>query len=207
MKIRFVAVLLLAGLAASPLVRAGEGLLGLDHRVSYDASGIWSRDVQLGLMYSLLATEVGIAAWEGGDSRLGKTAWQSIDSTVATGLLVQGMKVGFSRARPRDSADPNQWFKGGGNASFPSGEASLAATVVTPFILEYGREHPSVYSLALLPAYDAVARVKTWGHWQSDVLAGVAIGAAMGWYMHGRESPLVLSVLPDGVHVGLSKRW
>ena len=41
----------------------------------------------------------------------------------------------------------------------------------------------------------------------SDVIAGVAIGATVGWLMHERESPFVLSVMPQGVQLGLSKRW
>ena len=198
--------LLSLGLVSTP-GQADDGLLGMDHRVSYDGTGLWSRGAQLGLMYSLLAGEAAIGVWEGGESRLGRTAWQSIDATIATGVAVQAMKMGFSRRRPRDTADPNQWFQGGGNASFPSGESSLAATVVTPFILEYGREQPMVYALAAVPIYDSIARVKTWGHWQSDVVAGLAIGASLGYLMHQRESPLVLQVMPRGVQVGWSKRW
>jgi undecaprenyl-diphosphatase len=59
----------------------------------------------------------------------------------------------------------------------------------------------------LLPVYDAIARVKTWGHWQTDVLAGLALGSGVGYLMHEREMPLTLSVLPHGFAVGLSKRW
>ena len=32
----------------------------------------------------------------------------------------------------------------------------------------------------LLPAYDAIARVKTHGHWQSDVLVGALVGTGIG---------------------------
>jgi len=57
---------------------------------------------------------------------------------------------------------------------------------VTPFILEYGQEQPWIYAPAALPVYDGYARIKTRGHWQTDVLAGLAIGTAAGWYSHGR---------------------
>jgi undecaprenyl-diphosphatase len=199
-------LLLLAGLCLARPSYAG-GLLGIDSRVPYDDSGIWLRRNQLDLMYAMLLTEGGIALWEGGDTRLGKTAWQAIDTTVIAGVASEIMKVGFSRVRPHDTASPNQWFAGGGNESFPSGEVTVTSSVVTPFVLEYGREYPAVYALELLPVYDAIARVKSWGHWQSDVIAGFALGTTVGYFMHEREMPLTLSVLPHGFAVGLSKRW
>jgi hypothetical protein len=158
------AVMVAWGVSADP-VHAGGGPLGIDHRVTYDDSGIWARSVQLKLLYGLLATEGGIALWEGGDTRLGHTAWQSVDATLATGLVTELLKRGFARERPHTTADPNHWFAGGGNESFPSGEAGVTSTIVAPFILEYGPEHPAAYALAVIPVYDAIARVKTWGHW------------------------------------------
>ena len=199
--------LALLGLCLSSLACAGGGPLGIDHRVTYDDSGIWARNNQLGLMYAMMATEAGIALWQGGDDRLGKTAWQAIDATAVAGLSAFALKKAFARVRPQDTANPNQWFKGSGNESFPSGEASVTSAIVTPFILEYGKDHPAIYALEALPLYDAIARVKTWGHWQTDVIAGLALGTAAGYLMHEREVPLTLSVLPHGFQVGLSKRW
>ena len=199
--------LALLGLCLSSLACADGGPLGIDHRVTYDDSGIWARNNQLGLMYAMMATEAGIALWQGGDDRLGKTAWQAIDATAVAGLSAFALKKAFARVRPQDTANPNQWFKGSGNESFPSGEASVTSAIVTPFILEYGKEHPAIYALEVLPIYDAIARVKTWGHWQTDVIAGLALGTAAGYLMHEREVPLTLSVLPHGFEVGLSKRW
>ncbi|MFZ1839439.1 MAG: phosphatase PAP2 family protein, partial [Dokdonella sp.] len=72
------------------------------------------------------------------------------------------------------------------------------SAIVTPFIAEYGHDHPAVWLLAALPAYDAVARVKTRGHWQSDVLAGAGIGVTLGIVAHRRESPFFAGYLPGG---------
>lgn len=186
---------------------SGGGLLGIDHRVSLDQSGIWSRGAQNGLIYTLVAGSAGLALWEGADTRLGKTSWQSVDALLVNTVSVTALKLAFSRTRPIDSADPNLWFQGHGNASFPSGEVSTTTAIVTPFLLEYGPDHPWVYALAVLPAYDAVARVKSQGHWQSDVLAALAIGGGIGYALHQRDTPLILSVLPQGFHVGFNKRW
>jgi undecaprenyl-diphosphatase len=198
---------LLLALAFTVPARAGGGPLGIDHRVTLDESGIWSRSVQNGLVYSLVAGSAGLALWEGGDTRLGKTAWQSVDALLVNTVTVTALKMAFSRVRPIDSNNPDLWFQGHGNASFPSGEVSTTTAIVTPLMLEYGPDQPLVYALALLPAYDAVARVKSQGHWQTDVLAGMALGAGIGYLMHQRDTPLTLSVLPQGFHVGFNKRW
>jgi len=197
----------LALLSLSSVAQAGGGPLGIDQRLTLDDHGIWARKVQLGLLGTMVATEGAVALWEGGDSRLGKTAWQSLDATLVGGVAVEIAKLAFSRERPLTTDNPTRWFTGHGNASFPSGEATLTTAIVTPMMLEYGRDHPAVYGLALLPAYDAIARVKTRGHWQSDVLAGIALGGFVGYEMHERNVPLTLSVLPDGFHAGFKARW
>ena len=74
-------------------------------------------------------------------------------------------------------------------------------------MVEYGPDHPAVYALALLPVYDAIARVKVRGHWQSDVIVGGAIGVGFGWYAARRDHPLILSALPGGFMVGLQKHF
>ncbi|HKT31586.1 MAG TPA: phosphatase PAP2 family protein [Gammaproteobacteria bacterium] len=180
---------------------AASGPLGIDHRLPYDDSGIWARHNQLLLEDGVILTELGGALWLGGDNQLGKTFWQSIDSSAFTALTVQGMKYAFGRERPSQTDNPNEWFKGG--QSFPSGEVALQASFVTPFILEYRQDHPWVWALEALPAYDAVARVKTQGHWQTDVLAGWAVGTLWGIYAHGRQTPLILGFMPHGIYVGL----
>ena len=188
---------------------AAGGPLGIDHILSYDNSGIWKRNYQLGLIDALMAGEVIGAVWEGGESRWGRTLWQSVDATVAGGVLSTALKYGFSRVRPIDSGgNPDLWFKGRGNESFPSGEVTVVTSIVTPVVLEYGRDHPLVYGLELLPVYDSIARMKLQAHWQTDVLAGFALGSACGWWMHRNpNTPYVLSVMPHAIYVGLSKKF
>ena len=199
--------LLAAWCIASPASAGGP--FGIDHPLAYDNRGIWARSNQDALIDVLLIGVAGGALWEGGEERFGRTLWQSIDATVIGGASSQVLKVAFSRARPDQGPDPdpNQWFKGHGFQSFPSGEVTTVSAVVTPLVLEYGPDHPAVYALELLPVYDGIARMKVRAHWQSDVLAGFALGSAAGWYAHRRASPLVLAVVPHALYVGLSKRW
>ena len=202
---------LAAGAALLLLGAVSDCRAGIDHLVPYDDSGIWKRSNQEVVEYGLIAAEVGGALWEGGESRLGKTFWRSIDSSVAAGLVAQVMKVAFSRVRPIDSGpggNPNLWFQGHGNESFPSGEVTAVSSIVTPFMLEYGHDHPGVYALALLPVYDAIARVKIQAHWQTDVLAGFALGTGTAWLIHrSPNSPFILQVMPHGIYIGLSKHF
>lgn len=196
-------VILLAALVVSPLpAHASGGPFGIDHRVSYDNSGIWKRSNQKTLLYGTILT-VGVGALAFGDNdQMGDTFWRSVDSMVVTGVAATALKYTFRRERPSQTSDPNRWFKGGAQ-SFPSGEVAAISAAVTPFIVNYGEEHPAVYALALLPAYDAVARVKVHGHWQSDVLVGAALGTGIGlWSAHRRDSPIILSWLPGGFEVG-----
>lgn len=188
---------------------AGGGFLGIDHEWSYDDSGIWKRSNQQILEYGLIAGEVGGGIWEGGETRIGRTLWQSVDASAASGIVAYLMKYAFSRVRPAASnGDPNLWFKGNGNESFPSGEVTEVSSIVTPFILEYRHDNPAVYALELLPVYDGIARMKLQAHWQSDVLAGFALGTGFGWIMHRNpDTPYILSVMPHGIYVGISKRF
>ncbi len=189
-------------LGAIPLIVGVGSLLNVDHRLNYDDSGIWKRSKQLDLEYGVVLTEIGGGLWYGGENRIGRTFWQSIDATAFSSVTTQVLKYTFSRARPSQSSSPNQWFQGGCCQSFPSGEVTLQASFVTPFILEYHQDHPWVWGLEALPLYDAIARMKTQGHWQTDVLSGWALGTAFGIFAHNRKIPFFLSYMPHGVMVG-----
>jgi undecaprenyl-diphosphatase len=206
---RALAAVVLLLFAHAPGCLAGGGPFGIDHEWSYDNSGIWKRSYQEALENGLLAADVVAAVWEGGETRLGRTMWRSIDATAASGVVAYAMKYAFSRVRPIDSNnDPNLWFKGHGNQSFPSGEVTEVSAIVTPYVLEYRHDYPAVYALELLPVYDGIARMKVQAHWQSDVLAGFALGSGTAWLIHrSPNSPFILRVMPHGIYVGVGTRF
>jgi hypothetical protein len=201
------ALSLLLGFLSVVSAHAGGGPLGFDHILSYDDSGIWKRSNQQALIYTLIGGEIAGAVWLGGEDRLGKTFWQAIDSSALGAVSSEVLKHIFTRSRPDQSNDPNLWFQGKGHYSFPSGEVTAVTAITTPFVLEYAHDYPAVYALLLLPAYDSIARMKVQAHWQTDVLAGVALGAGTGYFAHTRDSPIILGVLPGGFMVGLHKQW
>ncbi|MEO6967428.1 MAG: phosphatase PAP2 family protein [Rhodanobacteraceae bacterium] len=182
--------------------QAGGGPFGIDHRIAVDDSGIWARNNQKILIGATIVTVVGGSLALGDQSKLGDTFWRSLDSMAVSAVIAQGGKLIFQRERPSQTDDPNRFFKGTQYQSFPSGEVSAIAGAVTPFVVAYGRDHPAVYALELLPLYDSIARVKVRGHWQSDVLVGWGIGTATGIWAAHRDSPLILGWLPGGFQVG-----
>lgn len=202
------ATALLLLMVVSDRVFAGGGLFGIDREWAYENSGIWKRSDQLDLEYGVIATEAIGAVWLGNDDPLGHEFWQSIDSNAVSSVAAQALKYIFSRARPSQGKGPNKWFQGGCCQSFPSGEVTLQAGFVTPIILdEAARGHPWIWALELLPLYDGIGRLKQQAHWQSDVLAGWAVGTASGYWAAHRDTPLSVQILPGGISVGLQKRF
>lgn len=179
----------------------------IDHQVSYDASGVWNPSSYRSVVIGLTIAQVGGALWEGSATRFGKTMWQGIDSEIISDVAAQAGKYIFTRVRPSTENNPCLWFNGGHNYSFPSGEASVAAGLVTPYVIEYAREYPLAYGLLLLPLYVGAGRVKNQAHWQTDVIAGWAVGGLSGWYAHSRDVPILIELLPHGFAVGMSKQF
>ncbi len=194
-------LLILATLASS------GAYAGFDHQLPLDESGIWARNNQLGLQNAVIAAELAGSLWFGNDDELGHTFWQTIDSSVISGIGATVMKYAFSRARPNQGNNPNAWFQGSGYQSFPSGEVTLQASFVTPFIVNYHQQDPWVWALEILPIYDAIARLKSQAHWQTDVIAGWALGTGVGYWSTTRGIPVFVQILPGGLSVGFSKRF
>lgn len=193
-------------LALVPAAAHAGGPFGIDYRLGRGDTGIFNRNAQLGLEYGSVAFIAAGALFLGNDDSLGHTFWQSADSAVFAGLSAQVLKYAFRRARPIQGDNPNAWFRSGGQ-SFPSGEVTLQAAWVTPFILDYYHERPWIWSLELLPIYDGYARMKSQAHWQSDVIAGWLLGSGFGYWAAHRKIPLLVEILPGGVSVGFYKSF
>jgi len=69
---RSLVVALCIAMTVSP-ARAG-GPFAIDHIVPPDESGIWNPNVYRGLMLTMTVGEIGLALYEGGETRLGNTA-------------------------------------------------------------------------------------------------------------------------------------
>jgi membrane-associated phospholipid phosphatase len=192
---------------AMPCGAQNCGWSRVDHKIAYDASGPWNPNAYRGLVGALTVAQVGGALWEGSETPFGRTMWQGIDSEIIAGAGATAGKYIFTRVRPSTEDNPCLWFNGGSNYSFPSGEAAVSAALVTPYVLQYGSEHPAAYALLLVPLYVGVGRLKNQAHWQTDVLAGWAVGGLSGWYAHSRDVPITIELLPHGFAVGYKREF
>ncbi len=184
-----------------------HGPFGIDYRLKrQDNNGIFSRSNQVALEYGTAAFEATGALLLGNHKGIGHVFWQAADASVFAGLAADALKYTFRRARPFQGQGPNAFFDGM-SQSFPSGEVTLQASFVTPFIMHYRHRYPWIWAAELLPIYDAYGRMKSQGHWQSDVLAGWILGSAFGYWASQRKIPLLVEILPRGVSVGFIKRF
>lgn len=98
-------------------------------------------------------------------------------SLIASGLVTPALKILSGRGRPSKSLSPHQFFEQG--SSFPSGHTSQAFAVATVIAEHYDSVwiDALAYGVAALVGY---ARVVHGAHFASDVVAGAAIGVAVG---------------------------
>lgn len=199
------------GLAASALLfsfRAASACTNLiDCRGSGDEAGVWKIAHSPEFPAALIGASAAGALWRGSDDRLGRALWQTLDASALSGGATLILKESFQRKRPSQSDSPNDWFAGPGAHSFPSGDVSAVAAVVTPLIAEYRDDSPAVWALAALPAFDMAARVQARAHWPTDALAGAAVGVGSGLLVRKLKTPFFVMILPKGVTVGLRTRF
>jgi undecaprenyl-diphosphatase len=198
---------LLGGLAACMLVAAPPSRADnlIDHRLSKDTGGIYSLQDAVPIGLGLLSG--GCALWEGTDDRLGKTCWESAESGLEGVAAAKLLQVLIRRQAPSETDDPNHWFSPHTQGSFPSTHVTFTTAVVTPVIAHYFQDDPWVAALALLPAYEMVARVKAQEHWQTDVLAGAVLGGGIGALESYRDSPWAFYLMPGGGFIGFKKSF
>ncbi len=175
----------------------------LDEKYPYDDNEFWGSHYDVPYDMAILVTS--LALIEGTNTRLGRTSFVSLDSVLISSAITHSTKRLTGRVRPRDAKSPNEWFEYG-NLSFPSGHVSGVTAFVVPYILEYHKTHPLVWSLAFFPIHQMVGRVKYQAHWTSDVIVGALVGVLSGYIAHN-SSPLWLSISDDEKFVGIRYRF
>jgi PAP2 superfamily len=100
-------------------------------------------------------------------------------SIIAGGIISPLLKLAVGRVRPRNTANKAEFHPFSRNHSFPSGHATQAFTVATVISAHYPSPWVSAgaYTVASFVGY---ARHEHNAHWASDVVAGAALGVAVG---------------------------
>lgn len=106
-------------------------------------------------------------------------------SALVTAAIVWGLKKLVHAPRPGDVLPDVRLVTALGagvlhTRSWPSGHASLAFSLVVPFVLARPRTAP----VLVVPVLVAFSRVYVGAHWPSDVAAGALFGTLSGFLAH-----------------------
>jgi len=130
----------------------------------------WMRGASgVGRPANVLAALLGIALF---DAAAGPaTVRLALAALLPTNLVVEGVKRAVNRPRPDGEHKRS-------NASFPSSHAANAAAIAWVLSRRWRRLAPAFWALALIVSY---SRIYLDRHYLSDVVVGLAIGAACAW--------------------------
>ena len=104
------------------------------------------------------------------DKKLADTGAVSLEAYVITGIATEGLKVTARRKRPN----------GGNRNSFPSGHASMTATMAASISEMYDWDLRIAVPLYLTTAFVGASRIQANEHFLSDVIAGITVGTLAG---------------------------
>ena len=177
-----------------------------DKKIEKDNLFFWRSHYNIPLYSSILITT--LALYEGSNSRLGKTAWKSLDAGVISAIFTISFKNMTKRYRPIWNDNPNLWrVMEDEEGSFPSQHVAGLTALITPFIMEYKKDYPLVHLLWALPIHQMIGRVKAQAHWQTDVLAGFGVGLISGLTAYYNDTPFILGITPKSISIGFKHKF
>lgn len=130
------------------------------------------------------------------DEKLCHTSVNAMQSVFVTAIATEALKISTGRARPFTGESSNSFHPFPGSRdyykSLPSGHASLAFAVFTPFAETYSRW------IYLIPVSVAAGRVYQQKHWLSDVAVGSSIGLLSGLLFTHKQN---VQIIPNGIRI------
>jgi membrane-associated phospholipid phosphatase len=139
--------------------------------VDHLGSGLYTGPISIGIVGLTLL---------GNDKKLQDAAFTSAESFVVNAVVIGLTKFIFSRSRPSANKGAHDFSPfTDPTSSFPSGHASTAFALVTPWVVYY--PNPFTYLLMIVPASTAIARMVLNRHWFTDVLTGSVLGFVIGY--------------------------
>lgn len=195
--------------SCAPVCDPGD-LNGLDREFAgtWDVGWKLASDISLASVLGLGAiTLFADGGWRGGLAD-GVVVAESLAVTLAAGLL---LKMAVSRPRPYmygEAASLELREGRDGGQSFPSGHAGLSAALTTSLFAVLRARHPgspwpwvALGIGTIATGFVGAGRVLSGKHFPTDVIAGVAIGAAIGFMvpaLHDRRDVQVAPVACEG---------
>jgi len=119
------------------------------------------------------------------DRRFQDAAFTGLESLMMANLLTNALKAVTGRSRPWQEPGADDWELLSGKTSFPSGHATTAFALMTPWIMYF--DHPLAWVGMGVAAASSLSRVTLRYHWPSDVLAGALIGSSVSIWLSRRH--------------------
>jgi membrane-associated phospholipid phosphatase len=202
----------------APLALIGLGLTGLaftvDHRVQdyFQEKKPMEHSASTGdkIGQGLVPVGVGLALLGAGelwdDKKLADTGIVTLEALLVNGIATEGLKYATSRERPNGDNDK----------SFPSGHASMTATLAASVSEMYDWDLRIAVPLYMVTAFVGASMIQANEHYLSDVIAGVTLGTLVGTSFakfqkekNNADPAGNLAVFPlrDGNYKGLVVQW
>ena len=157
-------------------------------RIVSDAGSIYGLGAVSGVFYLLGRSK--------NNDRARETGLLSTEALVNALIVESALKEATQRARPFARVERSEFFDGGD--SFPSGHSTQAWAVATVIANEY--QDRRAVQIAAYGAATAVSVARFTGHkhYLSDVVAGSALGYAIGKYVYTTHHRSSLTTDEDG---------
>lgn len=119
------------------------------------------------------------------DHRFQDAAFTGLESLMLANLLTNALKAATGRSRPWQKPGADDWEPFSGKTSFPSGHATTAFALMTPWVMYF--DHPAAWLAMGVAAASSLSRVTLRYHWPSDILAGALIGSSVSIWLSRRH--------------------
>ena len=119
------------------------------------------------------------------DHRVQDAAFTGLQALILANLVTNMLKAAGGRARPWQDRGADDWEPFSGRTSFPSGHATTAFALMTPWVVYF--PGPVAWLGMGVATATSLSRVTLRYHWPSDVLAGAMIGSGISYWLANRH--------------------
>ncbi len=158
-----------------------------------------------GLYVLPIAAGLGAIGYISKDDKLLNSSYTSIESGLTAAIITGGIKFIAGRARPgiTDSTTKFKPFNLHNNyQSFPSGDVTVAWSVITPYAINY--HQPLLY---LIPLSVDIERMYKNAHWLSDTMMGTAVGFWTGYLFSKAQVSRSFTFFTDGKTIDIAWKF
>lgn len=195
-----------SALGVSFIIDRWARIYALKHQ-SDTATNIANAVHPFGSLYYMVpaVSALAIYGYSSQNRRLTNASLTSIESLLFAGVITEGLKIGIGRERPNAANNPfnfKPFNMSNTYKSFPSGDATVAWSMITPYAVYYNA--PYLYAIPVAVDLERVYRNE---HWVSDTVMGSFIGFGIGYFFSKNHINKNLTVGTNGSDITLSIKF